>query len=359
MRRLESVAVVLLALGFVTPLAGASKREEAEKALKTLKSSRKGEERASAAQTLGSLRAPEAVPALALALGDPDENVRAAAAYSLWELRESAQSAKPAILAALAEENEGRTILNEIATLGALGVAKKELAPDLERALRDRDLEVRIDAAQVAIGVLPPAQLAPIAIEGLAGDSDHFTDSAQLLSALVRTGDRHLIPPLLEAAKRGDKRQVREASNFLALFEPRPPEVLPLLQSLLDDRDPETRRSAAGSLSRFMGASRPALPRLIRLLEDPSDDVREAAANCIDSILRGEPSDPAAISALIKAFESTRTSHAREVIVQTLGAMGPGAKAAIPLLTKELSTTTDASLRNQLQRTLAGIDPKR
>ena len=61
----------------------------------------------------------------------------------------------------------------------------------------------------------------------------------------------------------------------------------------------------------------------------------------------------------LSALESddALNDEARETIAQTLGIFGPAAKAAIPALSKELQSP-NASLRNQVQRALAEIDPK-
>jgi HEAT repeat protein len=356
-RRLRQVPLVLLGVCLAAPLLAGSKREEAQKALKVLTSSKNAEDRASAAETLGALGATDAVPALASALSDADDDVRANAAYSLWELRESAQGARAALRAAIDKESDGRTILNEISTLDSLGVGMKELVPALERALRDEDLEVRVDAAKMAVGHMAPVRLLPIAIEGMAEGSKQWSESLELLSALRETGDRGLIPPLIDAAKHGDKRQVQGAAECLVLFDPRPPEALSILQRLLDDRDPEIRRSAAVNISRFLAAAQPAMPRLIQLLDDPSEDVREAAASTIDTIGKYTSPQVSAIPALIKAFETTRDVHTRTVIADTIGSMGPAAKAAAPALTKEIDNP-DVILRRAVRGTLADIQPK-
>jgi HEAT repeat protein len=356
MRRFSGLPLVLLGLALATPLRAETRREAAQKALKTLTTSKNAEDRASAAETLGSLGATDAVPALGAALRDSDDDVRASAAYSLWELHASAGPARAALRAAVNEESDGRTILNEAATLESLGVDLKDLVPALERAMRDPDLEVRLDAASTAVGHVAPVRLLPVALEGLGEGSDHVSDAAVLLATLGKTGNRELIPPLLDAARHGNKEQVRQALENLALFQPRPREALPLLQQRLDDPDPELRRSAAAILSRYLAEAQPAVPRLTRLLSDPSDDVREAAATTIDIIGKYTSPQVSAIPALIKAFETTRTPHARMVIAETLGFMGPAAKAAIPALTREIDNP-DLLLRRAVRGTLADLQP--
>ncbi len=358
MRRHAAATILMLA---VLPLSasGESKREQAQKALKTLTTSRNAEDRASAAETLGSLGAPEAVPALAKALVDPDDDVRSNAAYALWELRASAGPARPEIRKALDEETDGRTLLNEIATLEALGVKTDEMVSALKKALRDEDAEVRLDAAKAAGGHLPSERLMRIAIAGMAeGSKVSKTDAAQLMGALQETGDRKLIPVLMDTAERGDARQASEAATLLPLFEPRPPELRPLLIRLLGHRSRDVRWTAAGALSRYMGDAKPALPQLIELLADPDEDVRVSAAGCIDSIELGGADAASAIPALIRAFETTRGAAQRESMARTLGAFGPKARSAAPALRKALDANPEPSLRNQLRGTLAKIDPR-
>lgn len=356
MRRLPHAILVMLVVALAAPLFAGSKREEAQKAMKTLATAKKAEDRASAAEKLGSLGATDAVPALAAALRDPADPVRASAAYALWELRKSAEGSQAAIKAALAEETNNRTILSEIATLDSLGVDMKELAPALEGPLRDPEFEVRLDAAQRAVDHLPAVRLLPIAMEGIAEGSPKISESLELLTALRETGDRALVPAMVEATKRGDRGQVKAAAQNLVFFEPRPPEAFPLLLRLLAHPDPDVRRSAAGDLSRYEAAGQPAVPNLIRLLEDPSDDVREASVQTIDVVGNYTKPQVSAIPALIKAFETTQKTEVRGAIASLLRRMGPAAKAAIPALTKE-SDSPDPSLRHSVRAALSDIQP--
>jgi HEAT repeat protein len=354
MRRVTSGMALLASIALAAPLAAASKREEAQKLVKTLQTDKKAEKRADAAQRLGTLGAVDAVAALGDALKDPDAEVRGRAAYSLWELRDSAEPARAALLAAVGTETQGRTILNEVAVLRHLKVDRKELQPALQHALTDHDLGVRVDAAKQLVGLADPLLLP--SRSKASPTHREFTDSVQLQNKLVESGDRRLPRPI-ELAQKGDKRQAQYGADYALLFKPQPAkEVLPILQRNLDSPDPEVRRSAASSLERLGEGARPATARLTELLKDPSDDVREAAAKNLDNI---GPSAQAAIPALIVAFETTKKREAREACAQALGAMGPLAKSAVPALTKELNNPSgDGFLHNTIQRVLVRIAPK-
>ena len=104
-----------------------------------------------------------AIPALAEALGDPDDQVRAYCAHALLDIGHAVHrrvpsalptltAAVPALVAALADESAGVRSLAASA-LGAVGHAAVAAVPRLRELLSDTDAEVREYAAQ-AIGAI-------------------------------------------------------------------------------------------------------------------------------------------------------------------------------------------------------------
>lgn len=357
MRRRTMMIVGLLVVGMMgaRPVSAESPREQAQKLMKVLRTDKKAEKRADAAERLGSLGASDAVPALAEALRDTDAQVRGKAAYSLWELKDYAGPSLAAIRAAVDAESDGRTILNEVALLRHLKVDAKALQPAVERALADSNFEVRLDAARQLVGDVDAMRLLPIAIEGVGEHSPEFNDSVGLLKDLADTNDRRLVAPLLDTARKGDKRQAHYASDYLLFFKPVPPDVLPILQRFLDSPDPEVREYGANSLERLGTDAKFAAPRLTQLLKDPSEDVRQEAAETLRGI---GPAAQAAVPALIEAFQTTKKREAREACVMALSAMGAASKPAIPILRKELDNPAlDGFLRNTIQRALTNLAP--
>jgi len=103
--------------------------------------------RLAAAEALGEIKSPEAVPHLIEALKDEDEDVRWAAALALGEIK--SPEAVPHLIEALKDEDEGV----RSAAAWALGEFKSpEAVPHLIEALKDEDASVRA-AAAVALGM--------------------------------------------------------------------------------------------------------------------------------------------------------------------------------------------------------------
>src|SRR3954468_18086400 len=97
-----TVALLLLAALSATVAARAeSPRDRAIKLQKKLATDKKAEVRADAARELGEMGAWDSVPALATALEDPADEVRAASAGALVDLKEHAKPAVPALKKAL------------------------------------------------------------------------------------------------------------------------------------------------------------------------------------------------------------------------------------------------------------------
>src|SRR4051794_21937115 len=93
--------LVLAAFSAALPARAESPRDRALKLQKKLATDKNAEVRAESARTLGEMGAWDAVPALAKALEDPADEVRAASAGALVDLKEHARPAVPALEKAL------------------------------------------------------------------------------------------------------------------------------------------------------------------------------------------------------------------------------------------------------------------
>jgi HEAT repeat protein len=100
-----------------------------------------------------------AVPALILALKDPEARVRSAAASALWGLGPKARNAVPTLAEALADNDEG-VRLGVVMALESVGRDAAAAVPALSRAVRDRDGNVRLWAAKALGKIGPPARAA-------------------------------------------------------------------------------------------------------------------------------------------------------------------------------------------------------
>jgi HEAT repeat protein len=206
--------------------------------VKSLKHS-KAAVRKSAALTLKNLgpEAEAALPALALALNDPDPETAGAVTQALGQI---GPPAVPALIQALSIPHK-QARREAARALGKLGAAARSAVPALQKTLTDADMKVRMAAAQ-ALGAMGP-------------DADEA------------------VPGLIEAL--GDKNLIfcRLAAQALSCIGPR---ALPaLLEVLGQTRDGYVQREATWALRRLADAN----PNLAPALAERSDLDKLAASS--------------------------------------------------------------------------------
>jgi HEAT repeat protein len=115
--------------------------------------------RLSAAMALGDIgeAADAAVPTLGNALQDENPSVRSGAAWALGRIGKPAKSAVSALVAALNDES-ALTRLNAAHALGRIGVDAKAAVPALQQARRDEDAKVRQAAGEALKKIEPSNQ---------------------------------------------------------------------------------------------------------------------------------------------------------------------------------------------------------
>ena len=225
-------------------------------------------------EAFGAAGAP-AVPALIQALGDDWDAVRFAAAEALGAIGDP--QAVPALSVwAHAGEDAARDALQtlghpmldlpqavaQVAAQGAWGV--------LIRALTCTQVR------EVVVGLGAPA--VPALIQAL-GDSDWDVRRAAE-GALGKLGDPQAVPALIQAL--GDSGwEVRRAAAE-ALGKLGDPQAVPALIQALGDSDRDVRREAAEALGKLGDPQ--AIPALIQALGDRSENVRRAARQAIQQI---------------------------------------------------------------------------
>lgn len=228
--------------------------QEVLKLIKKLGKDKDPEERSSAAERLGDLKAAEAVPALAAALKDKDSSVRANASGSLLKLGDAAKDAMPALREALLD-SDSTTVWNAAGALSNLGVITLELMPAYLRLLQDPECGMKVSAADAISEYAKPADLLPIAIECRHATSEEVgedpgSDARKLMNEIAK--DKRAIPLLVER--------------------------------LRQDRDAEVREWAARSLGDLGLAAKAAIPELESALSDTAGGVREAAGRALKKI---------------------------------------------------------------------------
>ncbi len=188
-----------------------------------------------AARTLGADHLARTAPVLAQLLSDRDPAIRLAAAELIWSLApnhaEPLAIAVPALRMAL-EDPDAVLAMNAAGALTALNIPDEETAPARRRVLQAGQWPpyVRFLAARGLIGIDPGAPLVPHLLDYLfqasaadsAGGSRENRDLAvQALKALVASQDRALIPAL--RAELGTAHPATEhLLELIHRFEPRP-----------------------------------------------------------------------------------------------------------------------------------------
>ena len=248
MRATPATALLLLC---AVAAHAATPAEEAQKLIKKLARDKDAEVRANAAERLGSLKAAEAVPALAAALKDKDRRVRATAAGALVELGEAAMDAMPALQEALLDSN-GITVWNATAALHNLGVVTTDLMPAYRRLLEDNDCDLRISAANSIREYAPPADLLHVALECRETPSRPFSDGddvASLLRAIAK--DPAAIPAMTAALTHPDRDAREWAARSLGEAGLKAKGAKAALTAALEDRDERVRAAAEQALARI------------------------------------------------------------------------------------------------------------
>jgi HEAT repeat protein len=273
------------------------------------------ESRRAFARVVSRVQGPEAVPLLRRLAGDPDAEVRRAAAYGLAglgapatdiyvrllrdadvETRRSAavglrvspdSVAAPALGEALGRPDS----LVRYQAVIALGALSARGPVDLiVRALKDGTAFVRRAALSALIDAGRGEAALPTFLEDLKGRSAGTRQAGA--EALGRIASPAAAGPLLEAARSDADSRVRESAT-VALGAIRAPESVPNLLKLLRDRDARVRGAAARGLG--AAGNERVIPRLVAALDDTVASVRDGAASALGRLTdQAELTDPVA-----------------------------------------------------------------
>ena len=233
-------------------------------------------------------------------LDDRSERFRGLVASVLCKLGPAARSAAP-ILMQLLKEKKARSPELVIQILDRIGPDPKAVLPILTAALEDASL---CDEALKAICNLGPTA----------------RDAIPAIERAIRN------------ARANGKNRVYASFSLIDPLANLGGEVVPLLLEFLKEEDADFQSRSAYALGKIGPAAREAVPALTKILghEDPS--VRRDAARalwCIRKDVAGVP----VLTALLK--EEAR--YLAEPAAQSLGDMGPAAKASLPALREALS----------------------
>jgi len=271
--------------------------------------------RRNAARELAEL-GPKRGGALALeALGDPDDEVRLAAADAAIRLRTA--GATDAVAPWLEAQD---TKLRRKACEVARALPAPRVVAPLARTLGDPDPDVRAAAAE-AMG----HQSSPDAVPPLLGRLDDPTPAVrvQIVAALARLGDPRSVVPLVGKVQ-DSAPDVREAV-VRALGDLGDPRASPALVLALRDQNNDVRRDALTALGRLRASD--AVDAIAPFAADRAPALRLAALAAL-----GRIATPDALRVLVQALgtnEDAAGSLERTPVREALVAAGP---AAVPLL---------------------------
>jgi HEAT repeat protein len=247
-----------------------------------------------------------AVPALLAALKDDDAEVRGAAAVALWRVDQS-EAGLPVLLGDL--KNPDKAI--HVKAASYLGLIGEPAVPTLLQALEAKESHARLHAI-LALGHIGPK--AKAAIPTLV---DYLNN---------------------REAMRKEPGHYQHAAAALARIDPDVKAVVPMLLKRLEDKDYTVRLAAVSSLGRLGPHAGEAVPALVKLAES-ADYLGALAANSLWQVSKHE----AAVPALSRHLKDA-DRNAREAAAESLGNIGPDAKASIPALTEALKDE-DAAVR--------------
>ncbi len=237
------------------------------------------------ASALGAATSDEA--RLAVALGDPNPEVRAAAAWSLGRGDPAARARSVLTLVGALRDASEAVRVEAARSLAVAGTAERpHVAPALFATLGDSREHVRWAAAQALfkIGLRAPEDVAPLA-HVLENADPYVRGFAAFSLGEMGEAARGAVPALIRALAGDDGYGRGGASAALAKLGPAAVEAVPALVEGLKSADPERRWKAARVLGRIgPGAHAAVAPLTATLSNDPDERVRANAARALGRI---------------------------------------------------------------------------
>ncbi len=296
-----------------------------------------------------------AVPALLKAMGDPDAEIRAAAAKSMVSTmlpsgglppaREQVNAAISASLGCLddpdprvrAEALHAAWMVVMVSGAPPEKADLEPLVPPFIARLGDADASVRLAAIR-GLGYIGPkvAEEPPAALLARLEDaSEPNRNAASIALTAYKGGLAGLLPTMVRSLERGSP-EFRK--SFVMLLEQihgtqLSPKGIPGLVAALRSRDPEVVRLAVTKLSELGEKAGPAAPDLGKKLDElldagpagpsspdrPDRDNASTIVNCLSRIGRNASDQKEAAAALAKALRPDREPALRLAAARTLG----------------------------------------
>jgi HEAT repeat protein len=266
------------------------------------------EVRADACQALAAL-SPKARPALRAlidTLADRDRFVRWSAAYAIGAMGPDAVQAVPKLIKALGDRDETVRLWTAY-SIGKIGPNARSAVPSLIRLLKDKESDVRAYAA-IALG-------------------DIGRQPAVVVPALAAALQSEVMPcryfgSMAFYTNRDVKRVIAES---LARFGQK---AVPVLTGLLKHPSKEVRWCALYSLGEIGSRAKAAADGICKALQDKDEHV---CALAVRTLVIVDPARARIVPLLMESLRS-KSDSVRYAAAESLGDLGPRARAAVPLL---------------------------
>jgi HEAT repeat protein len=296
--------------------------------------------RAAAADALGKIGDPSAIPALLSSL-DRDDYAKEHASRSLVKFSEAAVPGLIVKLKNLEQMRDSQkrywlpiAIAQTLQGIGRGGVAA---VPALLEAIEENRCDLR--SAFSALGSIGDLSALPALIDA----ANHGSEAA--VEALGDLGSKEAVPVLIDAL---DKNEYHSEAAATALGKIGDPRAVPaLIRNILlekEERYKDWPYAAIYALGRIGDPS--ALPVLIQTLKHENSWSRSAAAHVL-----GEMHEPSAVQSLIEQVIAGRDQDSSCAAAEALGKIGD--ESAIPVLRETLS---DESQWRRLSAATALVD---
>jgi HEAT repeat protein len=288
-----------------------------------------------AVEALGALgpSASDAVPALAAALWDRDQDVRQSCATALEKIGPDAMPAVPDLVELLDPRSEAQSeATSALTAIDQAGEAVLPLIFEKLEARSSQEIEVVRSCFSALTSFAGRSPRADAAI--LSGTHDPDQDiRIDAIKALTRLDADLSRPILLDLLDDDDKQIQFKAAESLMQMKIYPDEAIPVLLHSIEDH-----QVAAEYLDRFGDRAAPAVPYLKDRLDDPDPYTRRSA---LGAALKIRPARALAIPRLLKELSSKdEEKGSREALIEKIGAIGPEAKDAAPLIIPFLAGET-------------------
>ncbi|HEY7161032.1 MAG TPA: HEAT repeat domain-containing protein [Acidobacteriota bacterium] len=350
MKRIKYISVFMLMLFAMINNSNADDRSKLiEKLSKQLLKSKKVEERADAAKSLGDVKAKEAVAALASALKDPDDGVRWNASYSLVEISPDAKEAIPALKEAL-KDSSGHVRLNAAAALDKMGIAKEELIPSIHDLLQSPDPSMRVKAADFLLSYdVPVKDVLPVLLQAIHTPNAETQEAAAEVLSNLDELPKDALPQVLESLPSVSTKARENLIRAISTLGLTATSATPALMNTLHDADASVRDKAATALGKIGPGAKKAISSLVDVAQkDPESFVR---ASAVRSLYEIDVDDRAALSAFITALKD-KEENVRDEALEAFRQMSSLSTDATAALKDVAANDSVETLRHHAQTVL-------